>query len=239
MPKDTIPLDATEQYLNEVAILVTRNFIMSLSGIPITYMIMGLTIAISMYAFSNHELMRKLIMNPYIINSRQEYYRFVTSGFIHGDHMHLIMNMLSLYFFGPTVEEIFHAHFKLGSLYFMLLYIMAIVGSDLTTFFKNKHNPGYNSLGASGGVCAIIFAYILFNPLGELSLYFFIPLKGFIFGALYIIYSYQSSKRSYDNINHDAHLWGALFGLIFCAILYPPSIPNFIQQVTSWTPFSY
>lgn len=205
----------------------------------ITYIIMALTIVVSMYAFSNHDVTRKLIMNPYIINTRQEYYRFITSGFIHGDHMHLIMNMISLYFFGPTVERIFQAVFgSRGHLYFIILYVLAIVVSDLTTFFRNKNNPGYNSLGASGGVCAIIFAYILFNPLGELQLYFFIPLKGFIFGALYIIYSYYSSKKSYDNINHDAHLWGALFGLVFCAILYPPSIPEFIAQVTSWTPFS-
>ncbi|RAW00122.1 rhomboid family intramembrane serine protease [Pseudochryseolinea flava] len=205
---------------------------------PITYIIIGLTVVVSMSAFNNAELMRKLIMNPYTINARQEYYRFVTSGFIHGDHMHLIVNMISLYFFGPTVEAIFALLFgKLATVYFIALYILAIVVSDFTTFFKNKNNPGYNSLGASGGVCAIIFAFILFNPLGELSLYFFIPMKGFIFGFLYVIYSYYSSKKSYDNINHDAHLWGALFGIVFCAILYPPSIPHFIEQILSWTPF--
>jgi membrane associated rhomboid family serine protease len=205
----------------------------------ITYIIIGLTVLVSMYAFNNQDVMRKLIMNPYTIQRRQEYYRFVSSGLIHGDHMHLIVNMISLYFFGPTVEQIFSMIFgSLGPVYFIALYVLAIVVSDMTTFFKNRDNPGYNSLGASGGVCAIIFAFILFNPLGELALYFFIPMKGFIFGILYIIYSYYSSKRSHDNINHDAHLWGALFGLVFCAILYPPSIPNFIEQVSSWVPFS-
>lgn len=208
------------------------------NSIYLTYIILGLTVIVSFMAFNNADLMRKLIMNPYMIARQQQYYRFVSSGFIHGDHMHLIMNMITLFFFGVAVEEIFEYHFgSMGSIYFIALYILAIVASDFTTFMKNRTNPGYNSLGASGGVSALVFAYILFNPVGNLHLYLAIPIKGFIFGALYLIYSYQSSKQSYDNINHDAHLWGALFGLVFCAILYPPAIPNFFEQIAAWRPF--
>jgi membrane associated rhomboid family serine protease len=207
-------------------------------SMPITYIILGVTVVVSMMAFNNADLMGKLIMNPYMIDKRQQYYRFVTSGFIHGDHMHLIMNMISLYFFGLAIEVTFNEHFgSMGDIYFVLLYLLAIVVSDMTTFFKNRHNPGYNSLGASGGVSAVIFAFIIFTPLANLYLYLAIPIKGFIFGALYLIYSYYSSKRSYDNINHDAHLWGALFGVVFCVIIEPQCIPNFIEQISQWTPF--
>jgi membrane associated rhomboid family serine protease len=216
-----------------VSILALESF-----NMPITYIILGVTVVISMMAFNNAELTRKLIMNPYLINNRQQYYRFVTSGFIHGDHMHLIMNMISLYFFGLAVEQTFAIHFgAMGQIYFIALYILAILVSDVTTFFKNRHNPGYNSLGASGGVSAIIFAFIIFTPLQNLYLYFALPIKGFIFGALYLIYSYYSSKRSYDNVNHDAHLWGAIFGAVFCIVLEPSALPNFIEQVSQWRPF--
>jgi membrane associated rhomboid family serine protease len=204
----------------------------------ITYILMGITILVSLYAFKNQDIYRRFMMNPYAIDRRNEYYRFVTSGFIHGDHLHLIVNMFSFYFFGPTIEVLFAEQFGvMGKVYFVMLYLLAIVVSDVPTFFKNKHNPGYNSLGASGGVAAVIFAFILFRPLDNLYLYAAIPIKGFIFGVAYILFSYYQGKKANDNINHDAHLWGALFGLIFCIILHPPVIGEFIEKIKSWTMF--
>lgn len=204
----------------------------------ITYIILGITIAISMYALSNPAIMQKLIMNPYYTHRQKEYHRFVTSGFIHNDHMHLVFNMLSLYFFGTAVETIFHAYFgSTGTIYFIVLYIMGIVVSDIPSYVRHKNNPGYSSLGASGGVAAVIFAFIIFNPLEKIYLYFAIGIPGFILGTLYLIFSWYQGKKSNDNINHDAHLYGALFGLIFCIIIYPRSIINFFEQIRSWRMF--
>lgn len=204
----------------------------------ITYTLIGITVLVSMYAFGNVSVMRGFMMNPYMIVSRKQYYRCLTSGFIHKDHMHLIVNMVSFYFFGGVIERVFKSLFgDAGGLYFILLYLLAIVASDLPTLFKHRDNPGYNSLGASGGVAAVIFAFIILLPIEKICLYFALCMPGFILGTLYIIYSYYQGKKANDGVNHDAHLYGALFGLIYCVILYPASVPNFIQQVMSWRLF--
>jgi len=127
---------------------------------------------------------------------------------------------------------------KSAPIYFIALYLMAIVVSDIPTFFKHRNNPRYNSLGASGGVAAVIFAYIIFDPLSDICLYFAICMPGFILGALYIIFSWYQGRKANDNINHDAHLWGALFGLIFCIVVEPASIVNFIEQLKNWKVFN-
>ena len=208
---------------------------MDLTTINLTIIIIVITVGISWYAMSKQEVMYKLMMNPYMVMNRGQYYRVLSSGFIHKDFTHVLFNMLSLYFFGPTLEYYFNE--KLGAagpVYFVMLYILAIIVSDLPTLFKHRNNPGYNSLGASGAVSAVIFACILFDPLMNLYLYFAIPIKGFIFAAIYIIYSYYSSKRSRDGINHDAHLYGALFGVVFCIVLYPNSVRIFIERISEW-----
>jgi membrane associated rhomboid family serine protease len=145
--------------------------------------------------------------------------------------------MFSFYFFGTQLEQIFQYIFGgLGSVYFILLYVLAIIVSDIPTLIKNQNNHAYNSLGASGAVSAVIFACILFQPLQKIYIYG-IPITGFILGAIYLIYSYISAKRSRDRINHDAHLYGALFGLVFCIVMYPDSIGLFIAQMKGWRLF--
>jgi membrane associated rhomboid family serine protease len=201
----------------------------------LTTAIIVITSAVSLYAMNQQEVLYKLMMNPYLVTQRGQYYRLIASGFIHKDFAHLILNMLSLFFFGPNLEYYFGEIFgPLGSAYFAALYILGVVVSDLPTVLKHRNNPGYNSLGASGAVSAVIFACILFDPLSDLYLYFAIPIKGFIFAALYLIYSYVSAKRSRDGINHDAHLYGALFGILFCIVLYPDSIRIFFEQISNW-----
>ncbi|MDH4298874.1 MAG: rhomboid family intramembrane serine protease [Cyclobacteriaceae bacterium] len=204
----------------------------------ITYALIGLTVLISMYSFNNEGLLRSLIMNPYLISSRKQYYRLLTSGFIHKDHMHLLLNMVTFYFFGGVIEQVFTIIFgSMGGFYFVILYLMAIVVSDLPTVLKHKSNPGYNSLGASGGVAAVVFASIILLPLQDICLYFALCMPGFILGTLYLVYSYYQGRKANDGINHDAHLYGALFGFLFCIILIPASLPNFIEQVMSWRYF--
>lgn len=196
---------------------------------------MGVTIAVSFLAWNRPELFGKFMMNPYQISHRQQYYRFVTSGFIHKDHMHLFFNMFSFYFFGRAVEQIFNIIFPaLGNVYFIALYVIAIVVSDMPTYFKNRNDPGYNSLGASGAVSAVILVYIIFQPLNLICIFIALCMPGFILGALYIAFSYYQGRKSNDNINHDAHLYGALFGLLFCLVFYPQSIPVFFEQIREW-----
>jgi membrane associated rhomboid family serine protease len=201
----------------------------------ITYIFIGITVAISFLAWERKDLLAKFMMNPYRIHRHHEYYRLITSGFIHKDHMHLLMNMFSFYFFGLAVERVFGYVFgAAGDVYFIVLYLLAIVISDLPSYQKFKNHTGYNSLGASGGVSAVIFAFIIFQPLAPICLFAALCLPGFIMGLLYIIFSYYQGKKANDNVNHDAHIYGALFGLIFCVILYPASIPSFIAQIRQW-----
>lgn len=204
----------------------------------ITYVVIGVTVLISYFAFKSPTLLASLIMNPYYTNTKQQYYRFVTSGFIHKDYSHLLWNMFSFFFFGTAIERQFQAMFgSLGGVYFLALYLLAIVVSDIPTYLKHRDNPNYNSLGASGGVSAVIFAYIIFEPLSWICIYIALCMPGFILGGLYIIFSWYQGRRANDNINHDAHLYGALFGLIFCIVMAPSSIANFIEQLKNWRIF--
>lgn len=182
--------------------------------------------------------MRRFILNPYMVHHRKEYHRVLTSGFLHRDHMHLIFNMITLYFFGQIIEMVFDAIFgKLGAVYYVLLYLLAIIVANIPSLFRYRDQPGYNSLGASGGVSAIVFAFILFMPLEKINLYLILPIPGFILGILYIFYSYYQGKKANDNINHEAHLYGAVFGMIYCIILYPPAVENFFTQLKNWRLF--
>jgi membrane associated rhomboid family serine protease len=146
--------------------------------------------------------------------------------------------MFSFFFFGRAIEFRFSELFgDAGGLYFIALYMLAIIVSDIPTYLKQKNNPGYNSLGASGGVSAVIFAFIIFQPLDLICIYIALCMPGFILGALYILFSWYQGRKSNDNINHDAHLYGALFGFIFCVIVAPGSIGEFVDQIKNWRLF--
>lgn len=204
----------------------------------LTLILIFITVGISWYAWQNPSLLDKWVMNPARVSKHNEYYRFITSGFIHADVGHLIFNMFSLYFFGEAMEmflgQIFGPN---GTIYYLVLYIAGIIVSDIPTYFKHRNSSRYNSLGASGGVSALLFAFILLAPLQKVCLYFAICIPGFIFGAIYMAYSFYESRKMGGNVNHDAHLYGAIFGILFMAVLLPASIPNFIEQIASWRLF--
>ena len=204
----------------------------------ITLIIIILTVIASFYAWNNPQVQHKWIFSPYIVHTNNEYHRFVTSGFIHADQMHLFFNMFTLFFFGELIETEYQHYFgSLGLALFVLLYIAGIVISDIPTFIKHKADPGYRALGASGGVAAVVFSSIMFFPLNKIYIFGIIGIPGFILGVLYIIYSYFQGKKMADNINHDAHLYGAAFGIVFSIIVDPGVIARFVDQVLSYRAF--
>jgi membrane associated rhomboid family serine protease len=201
--------------------------------LSLTLIVIIASVAASFYAWQNTNIYNQWMMNPVAIDRKKEYWRFVTSGFIHADGMHLFFNMFALYSFGEYLEFYFFKDMfgqQTGGLYFVILYFGGVVLSDIPSFFKHRTDSRYNSVGASGGVSAVIFAAILLNPMQKI-LFYFIPLPGIIFAFLYVLYSVQMAKRGYDNVNHSAHLYGALFGVVFVILVYPAAVSNFSQQL--------
>lgn len=206
--------------------------------ITITLIIIIITCLVSFGGFGNQKLVDDLIFYPPAVTQQKQWYRFFTCGLIHADAGHLIFNMLALYLFGDVVEKNFTALFgDKGKFLYLLLYILALMFSLLPTFSKHKNDYYYRSLGASGAVSAVIFASILFNPLVGIGL-FFIPIyiAGFIFGILYLLVSNWLEKKGGGNINHSAHIYGALFGIVFtiiaCSVFSGyPVLKNFIDQI--------
>jgi len=206
--------------------------------ISLTIIIIIITAITSFIAFSNQTVTDDLIFYPPAITKRHQWYRFITCGFIHADMAHLAFNMISFYFFGKITEPAFIEHFgDKGKLLFAILYISALFVCLLPTYFKNKDNPGYRSLGASGAVSAIIFVGIFIAPLDKIGLFILPPIiPGFIFGPLYLVITAVMDKRGGGNINHSAHFWGAIYGIVFFSIAcfalsnFNP-FTNFINQI--------
>lgn len=197
---------------------------LSLAIIIITSLVSITTIS------SNPDKIDELSMWPYMVKEKKQYYRFITSGLVHGDYMHLIFNMLTLYFFGAYVESEFLGLFH-NKLYFLAFYILALVLSDVPSYIKHRNDYGYRSIGASGAVSAVVFAAILFQPWASIYV-FFVKLPAFIYGILYLGYTiYMSRSGRGSGIDHDAHLWGAVFGIIFPLIFEPRIGPYFINQL--------
>lgn len=197
-----------------------------------TLYIIILTALISISAFNNQAFMGKLIFNPYLVSKKNEWYRFVSNGFIHADWLHLIINMIVLYSFGTQVEAIYKQIFgNMGTFYFIMLYLGGLIIAVAPTYKRNKENPYYNSLGASGAVSGITFAYILFFPWNKIYLYAIIGIPAILAGIAYLFYSHYMNKKGGDNVNHDAHFWGAVFGFIFTLALKPSLFTFFIEQL--------
>lgn len=187
---------------------------------PITALIVITTVLISYLAFKDENLKYKLIFAPNFMHTKgiSESYRFISSGFIHADWLHLLFNALVLWEFGRIVEILYKSEFgNLGQTLYILLYFLGLIVSALYDFYKHKNNPNYVALGASGAVSAVLFAAIVFMPLLPLRLIFvpFVKIPAIAMGILYLLYSYYMSKRNYDNVGHDAHFWGAIWGIIF------------------------
>jgi membrane associated rhomboid family serine protease len=204
----------------------------------LSIIILLITTAVSIPAFKNQSLFYKYDFSPYDVENRKEWFRFITHAFLHADWWHLAVNMFVLFMFGGTTQYFFEAYLGTkGILYFLLLYFGGVMFAVLPTYKKHKHNPNYHSVGASGAISALVFSYVIFNPSSDLCLYGIICFPGIIWAVVYLIYSYQKGKSSGDNINHDAHFWGAIFGVVFTIISVPETIPAFVNQISQLLPF--
>ncbi|WP_293784494.1 rhomboid family intramembrane serine protease [uncultured Pedobacter sp.] len=194
---------------------------------PVASVIFVFTIITSLYAFYDHSIYGKFMLHPFSVSKGQNVYTLITSGLVHADWMHLFFNMFTFYAFAFALESM------MGSWRFGLLYFLGLVLSDLPTVIKHKDNFHYNSLGASGAISAVLFSFILFNPVSKIYIMFIpIGIPAWIFGIIYLIYCAYASRNSRDHINHDAHFFGALTGLIFTIIFVPGILQNFITMLT-------
>lgn len=188
--------------------------------LTITLIILLLTCVISFTAFSNEKITNDMIFYPTAVTNHNQWYRFITCGFIHADFMHLAFNMYTFYLFGDMVERAFTAIYgEMGKALYIVMYISSLVVCLLPTYFKHRNDYYYRSLGASGAVSAVIFIGIFLNPtmgMGIFPIPFHIP--AFIFGPLYLGISAYLAKKGHGNINHSAHIWGALYGVVFLVI---------------------
>ena len=200
---------------------------------PVASIIFVITIVTSLLAFYNTELYGKFMLHPYSVSRGQKLYTLITSGLIHRDWMHLLMNMLSYYFFAFQLERIFVSASSWGHIQFGMLYLVSLVLSDMGSIVKHKEHFWYNSLGASGAICAVLFSYILFFPLTTLMIMPIpVPIPAVLYGILFLAYCVYASKNAQDSINHEAHFLGAIAGLLITIILYPHIIGHFISQFT-------
>jgi membrane associated rhomboid family serine protease len=204
----------------------------------VTLILIIITVLVSIFAFRSQKVMDDLIFYPAAITEKNQYYRFITYGFIHADISHLFFNMYAFYLFGGACENSFIGIFgNTGKTFYVLMYFLALIASVVPDFNKHKNNYDYRSLGASGAVSAVVFAYILFNPLQGIGLLFipvFIP--GFLFGIIFLVVSYFLGKKGGSRVNHSAHIWGAIFGVVFLIIFSElfsdyPLLDNFIASV--------
>lgn len=194
-----------------------------------TYIILGITVVVSILCFNNTALFRRLSLSPYRIIHAREWYRIITHGFVHGDWVHLFVNMFTFYSFGEYIEYIF-AQLGFGNGAFLLLYFGGMVIASIPDVIRYRNASWYDSIGASGAVSAVLFTAIFLNPWDKILLFAAIPIPGIVFGVLYLIYCQYMAKHSQDNINHNAHFYGAIYGFLFPILLEPQLFHVFLSH---------
>ncbi len=205
----------------------------------ITIIIVLVTTVVSLYAFKNRDIVYKLSLNPYSVVERKEWYRAFTCSLVHSDTSHLFVNMFVLWSFGSAVENSFEAFgyndlIKTPALSFVLLYVGGVIFASIPDITHKSKNPMYNSIGASGGVSAVLFASIFISPWSKLYLFFIIPLPQIIFGVAYLAYCYYMDKNSRGTVNHKAHLWGAIYGVIYMIALNYEFLGMFLHKLLNF-----
>lgn len=198
--------------------------------LSLTIAIIVVTAAVSWAGFNNERLLQRLLLWPPAVSRGRQYERFVTYGLVHGDFMHLLFNMFTLFFFGRQME-LFYGQY-LGYWGFLGFYLSALVVSALPSYLRHRHDPNYATLGASGAVSAVLFAFVLLQPWSTIYVYV-IPVPAIIFAVLYTGYSVYMNHRQADRVNHSAHLAGAAYGVLFTALMEPRVPAHFLQSLLS------
>jgi membrane associated rhomboid family serine protease len=197
------------------------------SGPGIAVVIFGVTIVASLYGlYRSPQFIERCLFRPYFFLRKQRYETIVTSGFVHGDFVHLLLNMVTFYFFAFPLES------RIGPARFALLYLLGLIASDLGTYFKHRNDPDYASLGASGAISAVLFAAIVYFP--EMKLFIIpipVPIPAPLFAVGYVAYSWWSARQARGRINHDAHLVGALFGVVFVMLTDPQAWAGMLRTL--------
>jgi len=197
-----------------------------------TIIIIIITCAVSYAAFNNQKMMEKMQFNASKIYHNKEYYRLVSHAFVHANWEHLLVNMFVLFSFGSALEQYFEYQFgRNHTLYYLLLYLGGILFANLYAMFKHRNNFYYNAVGASGAVSAVLFAAIFFDPWNPVYFFGIIKFPGILFAVLYLAYSYYMSRKQNDNVAHDAHFLGALFGFLFPVLLDADLMQTFIDKL--------
>ncbi len=194
----------------------------------LTLILIGASVLVSWLAFNNAKRLERLILWPPAIDKNKQFERLLTHGFIHADWQHLLFNMITLFFFGRLIERTMGQ--LIGPLGFLLFYLSAIVVAILPTYLRHRNDANYRTLGASGAVSAILFAFVLLDP-WSLIFVFFLPVPAIVYAMLYVGYSIWMDKQGRDNVNHSAHLWGAGYGVLFTLLMEPRAGPAFVQRL--------
>lgn len=206
----------------------------SLLDSPVTLTLLFANVAITLWAFyGNPAYMEKFSEWPYQIVHDKKYYQVITSAFLHANFLHLFFNMFALYTFGSFLEGFFIGNFGsfYGSLYFFLIYFFSLLFGSILTVIFHYNDPNYVAVGASGAVSGIVFSYIIFFP--ESMLYvFFIPMPAYLFAFLWIGFSVYGMKSKLGNIGHEAHLGGAVGGVVSTLILIDGSMRVLMSHFT-------
>jgi membrane associated rhomboid family serine protease len=204
-------------------------------SIQITQILTIAIFIISVWAFNRKDIFNKFLYSPYLVWRNKEWYRLLSAAFLHANWVHLLINLFVLWEFGSFLEQAYQPVFGSGGskVFLAFLFLGGVIVANLPALYKRKNDMYFRSIGASGGVSAVLFSYILINPWSKLYLYFVLPLYSIVVGILFLVYSWWASKNKQDHIDHQAHFWGSIFGIIFTILVYPESLTIFWNQIIS------
>lgn len=197
-----------------------------------TLILIAITVVVSYAGFNSPKLMEQLQFNASKVYYKKEFHRLITHAFVHANWEHLLVNMIVLYSFGSVIEQYFAYNFgSMHTVYYILLYLGGIIFSNIYALIKHYKNYFYNAVGASGAVSAVLFAAIFFAPWESVYFFGILPIPGIVFAVLYLVYSYQMSKKQKDNVAHDAHFLGAVYGFFFPVLINPELFQTFLDKL--------